>query len=82
MSATIKPTTRQCPNCRRSDFDDRSGMPWICCSFCDVKTIPLYTREDLVRVAAGATVCPVRADVMVSDHAEMLVACALGEVVA
>jgi hypothetical protein len=72
MSATIKPHSWSIERLLENEHGEIIGT--------ERPSQPLFTREDLVRVAAGATVCPIGPNVMVSDHAEMLVAYALGEV--
>lgn len=45
----IKATgARWCPKCRYASDGNRYGAPWMHCSFCDVDTVEVYTR-DLVR---------------------------------
>lgn len=51
----IKATgARWCPKCRHASHGNPYGAPWMHCSFDDVDTVPLYTRDDLVSaVLAG-----------------------------
>ena len=51
----IKATGYQCPKCRHMAYERLSVCgPWMHCSFCDVDTVALYTRDDLVRAVADA----------------------------
>jgi len=48
----IKSVGMHCPKCRTNTDEHRrtvlGGEPWMHCSFCDVDTVALYTRDDLL----------------------------------
>ena len=51
----IKAVGMRCPKCLHLGHESVAIRgPWMHCCFCDVDTVEVYTRDDLVRAVADA----------------------------